>query len=206
MNPVREVCVESLEEAISAASAGAARIELCSNLSCGGTTPSYDTIRQATQNLQIPVMVMIRPRGGDFCYTEQEFEIMRNDIGICHLLGADGVVFGILNHDNTIDTERTAELVGLSRPMQVTFHKAIDSSKDILLAVNQLKTLGIDRILSSGGSATAVEGFETLNKMIEIAGDRLIIIVAGKVALENLDEVRKLIPAGEYHGRRLVNF
>lgn len=206
MNPIMEVCVESFQEAVSAEAAGATRIELCENLSYGGTTPSYGTIRKTIEKLNIPVMVMIRPRGGDFCYLHDEFEIMRDDIRICRELGAYGVVLGIMKPNQTIDIERTKELVNLARPMKVTFHKAIDESKDILLSVIQLMNIGIDRILSSGGEATAIEGYETLLKMIEIAGDHTKIIVAGKVTWENFNEVLKLIPSGEYHGRRLVKF
>ncbi|MCX6236492.1 MAG: copper homeostasis protein CutC [Bacteroidia bacterium] len=203
---VREVCVESFQEAVLAEAAGASRIELCDNLSYGGTTPSYGTIRKTIDKLHIPVMVMIRPRGGDFVYTKDEFEIMRNDIQICRELGVTGVVFGMLNLDDTIDIERTSELVNIAHPLLITFHKAIDLTDDILLSVNQLKTIGIDRILSSGGRETAIEGFKTLRKMIEIAGDRIKIIVAGKVTWGNFDEVTRLIPGGEYHGRRLVKY
>jgi len=206
MNPVKEVCVESTEEAVLAANAGATRIELCADLSCGGITPSYETIKRTIEKLQIPVMVMIRPRGGDFCYTNEEFEIMREDLRMCNLLGAAGVVFGLLKPNQTIDIERTKELVNLARPMPVTFHKAIDETKDILQSVIQLKTIGIDRILSSGGEITAIEGSETLLKMIEIAGDQMKIIVAGKVTWENFEEIKNLIPSDEYHGRRLVKF
>jgi len=206
MNPVKEVCVESYQEAVSAVAAGATRIELCENLSCGGTTPSYGTIKKTVEKLQVPVMVMIRPRGGDFCYSTDEFEIMREDIRMCNLLGATGVVFGVLKRDNRIDVERTAELVELADPMPVTFHKAIDDSPDLLKSVAQLKKIGISRILTSGGKATAVEGAETLRKMIEMAGEQLKIVVAGKVTWENFDEIRLLIPSDEYHGRRLVKF
>ena len=206
MNPVKEVCVESYQEAIAAVAAGATRIELCENLSCGGTTPSYGTIKKTMEKLQVPVMVMIRPRGGDFCYTTDEFEIMREDIRMCNLLGATGVVFGLLKSNQTIDIERTKELVNLARPMPVTFHKAIDETKDILQSVIQLKNIGIDRILSSGGETTAVEGSEILLKMIEIAGDQLKIIVAGKVTWENFEDIKLLIPSDDYHGRRLVKF
>ena len=206
MNPIKEVCVESFQEALLATAAGATRIELCENLSCGGTTPSYGTIIKTIEKLQVPVMVMIRPRGGDFFYTRDEFEIMCHDIRVCHELGVSGVVFGLLNQDQTVDIERTTELVNLARPMQVTFHKAIDDTKDILQSVNQIKMMGINRILSSGGAATAIEGCETLLKMIEIAGDQLKIIVAGKVTRENFDEVHRLIPSSEYHGRKLVKF
>jgi copper homeostasis protein len=206
MNPVKEVCVESYQEAVLAVRAGATRIELCGDLSCGGTTPSYETIKRTIEKLQIPVMVMIRPRGGDFCYTNDEFEIMRKDIRICRELGAAGVVLGFLNGDNTIDIERTSELVNLARPLMVTFHKAIDAVKDIPLSVEQLKIVGVDQVLSSGGQTTAIEGCEMIRKMIEIAGDQMKIIVAGKVTWENFDEVARLIPAKEYHGRKLVKF
>ena len=206
MNPFKEVCVESYQETIAAVAAGATRIELCENLSCGGTTPSYGTIKQVTEKLDVPVMVMIRPRGGDFCYSEEEYEIMKYDIQICRQLKVTGVVFGLLNQDHTIDVERTARLVEVAQPLQVTFHKAIDETNDLLLAVSQLKETGVTRILTSGGEATAIEGSQILNEMIKIAGNQLKIIVAGKVTLENFEEIRKLIPSSDYHGRRLVKF
>ncbi len=202
--PVREVCVESFQDAFVVVAAGATRIELCDNLSVGGTTPSYGTIKQVISKLTVPVMVMIRPRGGDFCYSDDEIEIMRHDIQVCHKLGVYGVVLGLLRPDHTIDIERTKELVELARPMQVTFHKAIDDSIDILLSIRQLKNIGIVRVLTSGGKPTAIEGRETLLKMIEIAGDEMNIIVAGKVTWENFEEIKQLIPSNEYHGRRLV--
>ena len=206
MEPVKEVCVESYREAVVVAAVGATRIELCDNLAVGGTTPSYGTIKQVISKLQVPVMVMIRPRGGDFCYSSDEIEIMRHDILVCHGLGVFGVVFGLLNPDHTIDIERTQELVELAQPMKVTFHKAIDDSIDILLSIRQLKNMGIDRVLTSGGKPTAVEGCETLLEMIEIAGDEMNIIVAGKVTWENFEEIIHLIPSREYHGRRLVKY
>ena len=206
MNPFKEVCVESYQETIAAIAAGATRIELCENLSCGGTTPSYGTIKQVTEKLNVPVMVMIRPRGGDFCYSEEEYEIMKYDIQVCRQLKVTGVVFGLLNQDHTIDVGRTARLVEIAQPLQVTFHKAIDETNDLLLAVSQLKETGVNRILTSGGEATALEGSQILNEMIKIAGNQLKIIVAGKVTWENFEEIRKLIPFSDYHGRRLVKF
>lgn len=206
MNPVKEICVESFQEAVLAAAAGATRIELCSNLSCGGTTPSYGTIKMTIEKLQIPVMVMIRPRGGDFCYTNDEFGIMREDLRMCNLLGAAGVVLGLLKRDSKIDTDRTSELINLAHKMPVTFHKAIDDSRDLLQSVIQLKNIGISRILTSGGQPTAAEGAEMLLKMIEVAGDQLKIVVTGKVTWANFDEIKRLIPSDEYHGRRLVKF
>lgn len=206
MNPVKEVCVESFRETAAAVVSGATRIELCEHLACGGTTPSYGTIRQVREKFKVPVMVMIRPRGGDFCYSDDEYEIMRQDIMICRQLKVTGVVFGLLNRDKTIDLERTTQLVNLARPLQVTFHKAIDEAEDILLAVGQLKHIGIDRILTSGGKDTAIQGCAMLLKMMEAAGDRMKIIVAGKVTWENFGEIKGLIPSSDYHGRRLVQF
>lgn len=206
MNPIKEVCVESFQETIAAVAAGATRIELCEHLAVGGTTPSYGTIKQVMKKFDVPVMVMIRPRGGNFCYTQDEFEIMCHDIEVCKDLKATGVVFGLLNQDNTIDVERTATLVQLAKPMQVTFHKAIDDSTDLLLAVRQLKSIGVNRILTSGGQAKAMEGAELLNEMIKLAENELKIIVAGKVTWENYYEVRQAIPSSDYHGRRLVKF
>ncbi len=206
MNPVKEVCVESFEEALKAVEAGATRIELCENLARGGTTPSYGTIKKCMLKLEVPVMVMIRPRGGNFVYTTDEFQIMKDDIHQCKALKADGVVFGLLDAYGKIDEERTRQLVGLSRPMQVTFHKAIDEAVNIMDCVALLKELGVDRILSSGGKKTALEGLKTLNQMIELASPHLTVIVAGKVTHENFDEIRVKIPSGEYHGRRLVKF
>ena len=206
MNPVKEVCVESFRETVAAIAAGATRIELCEHLACGGTTPSYGTIKQVIEKCDVPVMVMIRPRGGDFCYSQDEFEIMCHDIKICKELKVTGVVFGLLNEDQTIDIERTAQLVQLARPLQVTFHKAIDETDNILLAVNQLKAIGINRILTSGGKPTADEGSEMLLKMIKTGETKLKIIVAGKVTWENFDHISNLIPSSDYHGRRLVKF
>lgn len=206
MDPIKEVCVESFHETIAALAAGATRIELCDYLDCGGTTPSYGTIKQVMENFDVPVMVMIRPRGGDFYYSKDEFEIMCHDIEVCKALHATGVVFGLLHTDHTIDVERTAQLVQLAQPMQVTFHKAIDETTDILKAVQQLAEIGIDRILTSGGKATAIEGSDMLLDMIKIAESRLKIIVCGKVTWENFDQISKLIPSSDYHGRRLVKF
>lgn len=206
MNIVKEVCVESFEEAVRAVDAGATRIELCENLSEGGTTPSYGTIRKCLDKLSVPVMVMIRPRGGNFTYSQDEFEIMQEDILLCKELPVTGVVFGLLDEQGNIDEIRPRLLVQLARPMQVTFHKAIDKAANILESVALLKEIGVERILSSGGKPTAFEGRETLNRMIELASPQLSIIIAGKVGHENFEEIRKIIPSSEYHGRRLVTF
>jgi copper homeostasis protein len=206
MNIVKEVCVESFDEAVRAVDAGVTRIELCENLSAGGTTPSYGTIRKCLDKLSVPLMVMIRPRGGNFTYSQDEFEIMQEDILLCKELPVTGVVFGLLDEQGNIDEIRPRLLVQLARPMQVTFHKAIDKAANILESVALLKEIGVERILSSGGKPTAFEGRETLNRMIELASPQLSIIIAGKVGHENFEEIRKIIPSSEYHGRRLVTF
>lgn len=206
MEPVKEVCVESFEEAVRAVAAGATRIELCDNLAVGGTTPSYGTIRKCLEKLPVPFTVMIRPRGGNFIYSPDEFEIMKEDIFQCKELGVNGVVFGMLTENGDIEEARTKILVQIAKPMQVTFHKAIDDSRNILEGVALLKEIQVDRILSSGGRDTALHGSVILNRMIELASPQVTIIVAGKVTAENFEEIRRKIPSGEYHGRRLVTF
>ena len=201
---IKEACVESLIDAIEAEKRGADRIELCDNLSQGGTTPSYGTIKLALSTLKIPVFPIIRPRGGDFYYTPAEIEVIKEDIKVCKSLGAKGVVLGLLTKDKKIDFEVLSQLVELAKPMEVTFHKAIDELEDPTLVIDELINIGVKRILSSGTKPTALEGKDMLNKMIEKAGDRLTIVVAGKVTKEILPEVSSLIPAKEYHGKVIV--
>ncbi len=206
MSLVKEVCVESFDEALKAAAAGASRIELCENLAVGGTTPSIGTIKQCLEKLRIPVVVMIRPRGGDFTYSADEFEIMKEDIRQCKIQNVRGVVFGLVGTDGKIDKIRTAQLVQLSRPMEVTFHKAIDRTHDLMESLSILKEIGVERILTSGGQDTALEGAEILNQMIQHATPALTIVVAGKVTAANFAEIAQIIPSQEYHGRKLVVF
>lgn len=201
---IKEACVESLIDALEAEKRGANRIELCDNLSQGGTTPSYGTIKVALSTLKIPVFPIIRPRGGDFYYTPDEIEVIKEDIKVCKSLGAKGVVLGLLTKDKKIDFEVLSQLVELAKPMEVTFHKAIDELEDPTLVIDELINIGVKRILSSGTKPTALEGKDMLNKMIEKAGDRLTIVVAGKVTKEILPEVSNLIPAKEYHGKVIV--
>ena len=201
---IKEACVESLIDAIEAEKRGADRIELCDNLSQGGTTPSYGTIKLALSTLKIPVFPIIRPRGGDFYYTPAEIEVIKEDIKICKSLGAKGVVLGVLTADKKIDFKTLAEFMELAKPMEVTFHKAIDELEDPTLVIDELINLGVKRILSSGTKPTALEGKDILNKMIEKAGDRLTIVVAGKVTKENLPKISSLIPSKEYHGKIIV--
>src|SRR5688572_20212403 len=148
-----EVCSDSVEGARAAQQGGAQQVELCDNLIEGGTTPSAGTIAVARQQLDIELNVMIRPRGGDFCYSELEFEVMKYDIQQARQLGANGVVIGLLNGDGSVDRERTEALVKLARPLRVTFHRAFDMSRDPQTALETLIELGLDRVLTSGQEA-----------------------------------------------------
>lgn len=201
---VKEKCVGSYKEAYEAQKLGAHRVELCDNLEEGGTTPSYGTVKMTIRNLTIPVFVIIRPRGGDFCYSCEEIEIMKEDIRICKELGADGVVLGVLKKDKTIDYSVTKELVTLARPMEVTFHKAIDEVENPVEEVEKLTSIGIDRILTSGTRETALKGKDILNEMIAKGKGKIKIVVAGKVTKENFKEVARNIPSEEYHGKKIV--
>lgn len=201
---IREKCIGSFLEAFEAQKLGAERIELCDNLAEGGTTPSYGTIKMVVEKLNIPAFVIIRPRGGDFYYTPEEIEIMKEDIKLCKELGVEGVVIGALNRDNTINYDAIKEMIDLAKPMSITFHKAIDELENPVAEVKKLANLGVNRILTSGTKETALEGQEILKEMIKEAGEDIIIIVAGKVTKDNLDEISKLILAKEYHGKKII--
>ena len=201
---IKEACVESFEKALEAQNNGADRIELCENLSVGGTTPSYGTVKICLEKLNIPIFPMIRARGGNFVYSKDEIEIMKEDIKIFKELGVKGVVLGCLTSDNKIDLELTKELVDLAYPMEVTFHKAIDEIQNPLDYIDNLINIGIKRILTSGGKATALEGKDLINEMIKKSNGRLKIVVAGKVTKENLNGLSNLISANEFHGKLIV--
>ena len=201
---IKEACVESFEKALEAQNNGANRIELCENLAVGGTTPSYGTVKVCLEKLDIPIFPMIRARGGNFIYSKDEIEIMKEDIKIFKELGVKGVVLGCLTSNNKIDLELTKELVDLAYPMEVTFHKAIDEIQNPLDYIDDLVNIGIKRILTSGGKATALEGKDLINEMIKKTNGRLKIVVAGKVTKENLNDLSNLISADEFHGKLIV--
>ena len=201
---IKEACVESFEKALEAQSNGANRIELCENLAVGGTTPSYGTVKICLEKLNIPIFPMIRARGGNFVYSKDEIKIMKEDIKIFKELGVKGVVLGCLTSDNKIDLELAKELVDLAYPMEVTFHKAIDEILNPLDYIDDLVNIGIKRILTSGGKATALEGKDLINEMIKKSNGRLKIVVAGKVTKENLNGLSNLISADEFHGKLIV--
>jgi len=199
---IREACVGNFIEAKNAKNLGAERIELCENLYDGGTTPSYGTVKKVLEKIKIPTLVMIRPRGGNFCYSSTEIEIMIEDIRLFKKLGVKGVVLGVLTPNNKIDYPLLKRLLKETGDMEVTFHKAIDEVINPADEVENLAKLGIDRILTSGGCKTALEGVEILNKMIKIANNKIKIVVAGGVSVENFEEVKSKIPSTEFHGKK----
>ena len=194
-----EICAGSLNSALAACKGGADRLELCDNLYEGGTTPSYGYLKLARERIPITLNVLIRPRGGDFCYNTVEFEMMKEDILFCKELGMDGVVIGLLLPDGKVDEKRTAELLELARPMSVTFHRAFDMTPDPVEALNTLKKVGVDRILTSGQKVTVIEGRELIRELIDRAGDDLIVLPGGGLNIENIEEFAKFARAKEYH-------
>ena len=201
---IKEACVESFEKALEAQNNGANRIELCENLAVGGTTPSYGTVKICLEKLNIPIFPMVRARGGNFNYSKDEIEIMKEDIKLFKKIGVKGIVLGCLTNDNKIDLETTKELVDLAYPMEVTFHKAIDEISNPLDYIDALIDIGIKRILTSGGKATALEGKDLINDMKRKSNKKLKILVAGKVTKENLSELSSLISSDEFHGKQIV--
>jgi copper homeostasis protein len=205
MKLTKEACVEGLSQAIKAQECGAERIELCENLAEGGTTPSIGTIAMCKKYLHIPVIVMVRPRGGNFVYSRKELETMAYDIDACRSAGADGIAIGVLTPKNEVDFNNLKELLKPAGNLQVTFHKAIDFTADIENEFRKLCESGlVKRVLTSGGAETALQGAGILKKMISIAGGKTGIVVAGKVTYENLPELCSIIPASEFHGKKIV--
>jgi len=202
---ILEACVENLQQAIQAERNGAHRIELCADLDKDGLTPSLSLIQAVKNAVSIPIKVMVRPRDGNFVYTEQEINQMKETILKCKELDVFGVVLGLLNQNNTIDTENTTALAKLAKPLNVCFHKAIDLTINIIEETNNLsKIIEIDSILTSGGKLTADEGSNTLNEMILATEGKLKIVAAGKVTHENLIEIRSKIFTNEFHGKLIV--
>lgn len=202
---IKEACVETFEEAKLAEERGADRIELCSDLASDGLTPSFNLMKKACSELKIPVMTMARPRGGNFICNETEVEQIKKDIDLAKKAGAAGVVFGLLTPDNKIDFENTRILAEYAKPLPVTFHKAIDELDNPVEGVKELlKIDNIKRILTSGGKPTAIEGEAVIKKMIETAGDKITILVAGKVLDSNVDKIQNITGTKELHGRKIV--
>lgn len=194
-----EICLDSAESALIAQKAGVDRVELCANLPEGGTTPSLGMMQQTRKLIQIAMMVIIRPRRGDFCYSDPEFAVMQADILAARQAGADGVVLGILHPDGTVDIQRTKALVELARPMQVTFHRAFDVTPDPLQALEDVIQSEADRILTSGQQISAFAGKDLIRKLIEQAASRIVIMPGAGINETNLSELLASTGAQEYH-------
>lgn len=188
-----EVCAYSLQSCLTAQAAGAQRIELCGGQAEGGTTPSVGLIQLARQHLTIPLYIMIRPRGGDFLYTDAELTVMRADIETAKQLGADGIVLGLLRADGTVDVDRTAQLVALAHPLPVTFHRAFDMTRDPFEALDAVIRTGAVRILTSGQQPAAEAGLPVLRQLVEQAAGRIELMAGAGV---NPGNARALIEAG----------
>lgn len=194
-----EVIGFNIESCIAAQEGGAHRIELCNSPGEGGTTPSYAFIKSAREKLRIPLYVMIRPRGGDFLYTDAEFEIMKEDILVCKQLLCDGIVTGILTTDGKVDIKRNRELIELAYPMQATFHRAFDRVSNSVEALEEVIELGFERILTSGLRPHGEEGIEMLSQLVKQADDRIIIMPGSGVNSENVISIIKGSGVKEVH-------
>lgn len=204
MSGILEVCANSYASALAAQNGGAKRVEFCDNLAEGGTTPSYGQIALAKRNLTIEIWPIIRPRGGDFLYSDMEFNLMIEDIKSCGSLQCEGIVIGILNADGSIDIERCKTLIELAKPMPVAFHRAFDMSNDMEKALEDLIELGIVRVLSSGGATSAFSGMEQLAKLVKQANGRITIMPGAGINVGNIKELYAQTGATEFHASAKV--
>ena len=194
-----EVCALSVQSAINAAAAGAYRVELCDNYFEGGTTPGPGTIELARKNIPIKLNVLIRPRGGDFLYSGIELETMLKDIYAVKNLNGDGIAVGVLRADGKIDRDIMKEIIALAHPMSVTFHRAFDNTADPFEALETLIELGADRILTSGGAGSAMQGKDIIASLVQKAGGRIIIMPGAGINDKNIKELALLTGAVEFH-------
>jgi copper homeostasis protein len=194
-----EICVDSVAGVRAAKDAGADRVELCAALLEGGITPSRGMIRQARGIDGIGLNVMIRPRGGDFLFDDDEMSTMLADVEIAKAEAADGVVIGLLTREGEVDVARTRELISLARPLSVTFHRAFDMTRDPFEAIETLIGLGIDRVLSSGQEATILEGLPLLAELISRAGKRIVVMPRGGITSRNVERIVSALEPREIH-------
>lgn len=196
---VVEACVDSVESALAAARGGAHRIELCANLIEGGTTPSAGTLAVCRAALDIPIFVLVRPRGGDFLYSAAERAVMLEDIHRAKAAGAHGIVTGVLSADGAIDVDHSHELIAAARPLPVTFHRAFDVCRDASSALETLVALGVERVLTSGQAATAPEGAETIARLVRQAAGRIGVLPGGGVTPDNVAALVRATGVTEVH-------
>ena len=192
-----EVCAESYEYAVKAEKAGADRIELCKDLHLDGLTPDYECAKRTIDKLDIPVFILIRPREGDFSYSDEEFELMKDDIIKFKEMGCKGIVSGILNGDNSIDIKRTKELVELSKPLEFTFHRAFDVIKDPIEEIENLIRMRVNRVLTSGQKNKAIEGLDLLEELKNISKNRIVIMPGSGIDRSNIVNFQSF---NEIHG------
>ena len=195
-----EICCGSIQSAANAKTGGAVRIELCQGLIEGGTTPSPATIRYAVHDLGLRVFVLVRPRGGDFCYNELEVKTMEEDVMFCKEVGVAGIVVGFLHPDGSIDTELTRRFVKLAAPLPVTFHRAFDRCPEPLKGLEQIIDCGCARILTSGCKPTAMEGADMLQRLVEQSDGRIKILAGSGVTADNAVELKRRTNVPEIHG------
>jgi copper homeostasis protein len=186
---IHEICIDSISGVLAAKSAGAHRVELCANLLEGGITPSRGMIHQARKIGGIKLHVIIRPRGGDFLYDDDEFSIEEADIDTAKAEGVDGVVIGLLQADGTIDVSRTRELIARARPLAVTFHRAFDMTPDPFAALDTLISLGVERVLTSGQEASVLEGLPLIAELVRRAGEKIIVMPGGGITARNVQRI-----------------
>jgi copper homeostasis protein len=196
-----EACVDTVESAIAAQEGGADRIELCDNLLEGGTTPSAGTIAACRSRLAIPIFVLIRPRGGDFLFSDIEQEVMLRDVATTRELGADGVVIGALRPDGSVDTERVRALIKAAGSLSVTFHRAFDMARDPTSLLESLVAMGVTRVLTSGQAPTALEGARTIAALQRQSAGRIVILAGGGINEDNVEQVLAETRVSEVHVR-----
>lgn len=194
-----EICLDSIQSIIAAEKGGASRVEFCSDLFEGGLTPTLGAFQVAKEKTSIPINVMIRPRGGDFCYSDEEFETMLADARLFREAGANALVFGILTPDGRIDKERSRLFLDVARPLEVTFHRAFDMTRDPFQAIEDLIELGVDRILTSGQEASVPEGLELLSDLIKQYGEKIVIMPGAGINERNFARIHQTLNAKEYH-------
>lgn len=194
-----EISVETVESAVAAERGGADRIELCGNLSIGGVTPDAELLRTVRAQVRIPIFSMVRPRAGDFLYSKDEFQEMKQAISTAKDSGMDGVVLGILTEKRRVDSERTRQLVELAKPLPVTYHRAFDEAADLRQALEDVIASGAKRILTSGGAKSALEGAALLADLVEAAGERIVIVPGAGISALSIEQVAQRTGAREFH-------
>jgi len=198
---VVEACVDAIDAALEAELGGASRLELCGELLQGGVTPSAGLIAAVWERIDIPLFVLVRPRTGDFLYSDDELDVMRRDIEQMKALGAEGIALGALTADGDVDVGRLRPLVELARPMSVTFHRAFDLVREQASALDALIALGIDRVLTSGGAPTAAAGIAAIASLVQGAGHRTIVMAGGSITASNVGEIVAATGVREVHVR-----